>query len=178
MSEAPLATYRVWRSQILELNRQQPRNGGIAELVHWFGRANLNPMTGKRHSLRGAHLHTWSVRTGRRPRYLLTPQMSHLSVRAARESGAFVRIRVLPFGAARPLVGSVRGAAADVLAYSGPPVAATVTVADAAIWFAGSDGTDFRLLTKQDGPYQGRIELPGGPGLLAIETSGRWSVAV
>jgi hypothetical protein len=175
MSETPLATYRVWRSQILELTRQQPRTGGIAELLHWFGRASLNPMTGKRHSLRGADLHSWYVRSWRRPRYLLTPHMTHLSVRAAQESGAFVRIRVLPFAAARPLVGVARGSGADVLAYTGPPAPATVTVTNAAIWFAGPDGTDFRLLMKHDGPYQGRVQLPGGPGLLAIETPRPWS---
>jgi hypothetical protein len=178
MSEAPLATYHVWRSTVLELSKPQPRPGGIVELLHWFGSADVNPATGRRFSLRGTDLHTWHVQSWRRPRYVLTPRMTHLSIRAGREAGAFVRVRVLPFTAARPLGAGAQGAVADVLMYTGPAVSAAVTFTGGSIWFAGPDGADFRRLMSQDGPCQGHLQLPAGPGLLAIETSKRWSVLI
>lgn len=178
MSEAPLATYRVWRSTVLELSKPQPRPGGIAELLHWFGSAEIHPASGKRHSLRGAHLHTWHVQSWRRPRYLLTPRMTYLNIRAARESSALIRVRVLPFVAARPLGAGAEGAVADVLAHIGPAVSAVVTFTGGAVWFAGPDGADFRQLVAQDGPYQGQLQIPDGPGLLAIETRRRWSIQI
>jgi hypothetical protein len=170
MSATPLATYHVWRARQLELRRPDPPTGGIVELLHWFGRANVNPMIRNR----ATGFHDWHVQSWRRPRYVLTPSVTHLNFRAGLSSGVWVRVRILPFAAARPLTASARGPVADVLAHHGPATTATITFTTGSIWYL--DGTDFRMLMVHGGPYQGPVEIPPGPGLLGIETMQRWAI--
>lgn len=170
MSETPLATYHVWRQKVLDLS-----TGGraaIVELFHWGGRADVHPMAGGRSDAD----RTWYVQSWRRPRYLLGPNVTQLDIRAGYASGVALRLRLLPLSTARTLERTASGRTAEVLAYNGPAVTATVSFRTASIYASHADGTHTRLLLAKGGLQRMPLPIPAGSGMLSIETDNPWSI--
>jgi hypothetical protein len=176
VSDAPLATYRVFRRKVLELTRPSGHAGAIVELFHWFGRADVSPMISGPNSLEKAEYQDWNVQSWRRPRYLLTPGTTHLDIRAGYQSGVMMRVRIWPLSTARPLERTASGRVADVVAYDGPAVTATVSFRSASIFAGDPDGRNSRLMLAEGGLHRGPLPIPAGPALLSIETDRPWTI--
>ena len=181
MSDAPLATYRVFRRKVLELTRPPGGAGAIVELFHWYGRADVTPMLGGPNLLEKAEYQDWHVQSWRRPRYLLAPGTTHLDIRAGYQSGVMLRVRIWPLSTARPLERTTSrrtasGRVADVVAFDGPAATATVSFRSASIFASDPDGRHPRLLLAKGGLHRGPLPIPAGPALLSIETDQPWTI--
>jgi hypothetical protein len=170
LSEPPLAIRHVWRQKVLDL--PTAGHGAIMELFHWFGRADVYPVAGGQSSTD----RTWYVQSWRRPRYLLSPRVTSLDIRAGYASGAVLRVRLLPLSTARPLERAARGRTAEVLAYHGPAVTATVSFRTASVYASHADGVHARLLVAKGGLQRMPVQIPAGPVLLSMETDNPWTI--
>jgi hypothetical protein len=65
-----------------------------------------------------------------------------------------------------------------VLIYGGPAGAATIHSSGSGNFVVWEYGNDSNLLVNEIGAYSGTVVMSAGPALIAVESTGPWSIAV